>query len=71
LSAGDAHAARPGLTDELLELLVELRDRARDERDYERSDRIRDALASAGIELRDGPDGSHLRPVDRGARAAS
>jgi hypothetical protein len=70
LSAGDGQSA-PGLTDELVELLVDLRDRARDGRDYERSDRIRDALASAGIELRDGPDGSSWVPLDRRDRATS
>jgi hypothetical protein len=40
----------------LVDLLVDLRDRARAERDWRRADWIRDALADAGIELRDSAD---------------
>jgi cysteinyl-tRNA synthetase len=48
----------------MIELLVELRDLARDERDYEVSDRIRDALTAAGIELRDRDAGSTWHRVE-------
>ncbi|MEZ4595566.1 MAG: hypothetical protein R3C32_01325 [Chloroflexota bacterium] len=40
----------------LVDLLVDLRDRARAERDWRRADWIRDALVDAGIEVRDGAE---------------
>jgi hypothetical protein len=40
----------------LVDLLVDLRDRARADRDWRRADWIRDALTDAGIELRDNAD---------------
>jgi hypothetical protein len=40
----------------LVDLLVDLRDRARADRDWRRADWIRDALTDAGIELRDSAD---------------
>lgn len=50
-----------GATDRLaplVELLIDLRGRARAARDFRQADWIRDALVDAGIELRDGPDGT-------------
>ena len=50
-----------GATDRLaplVELLIDLRGRARASRDFRQADWIRDALIEAGIELRDGPDGT-------------
>jgi hypothetical protein len=50
-----------GATDRLaplVELLIDLRDRARASRDFSQADGIRDALVEAGIELRDGPEGT-------------
>ena len=41
-----------------VDTLVELRARARDGRDWATSDWIRDRLASAGVEVRDTPDGA-------------
>ncbi|HEY2671589.1 MAG TPA: hypothetical protein VGJ07_14620 [Rugosimonospora sp.] len=41
----------------MVEALLEVRRRARDGRDFATSDRIRDQLAAAGIEVRDTPDG--------------
>jgi cysteinyl-tRNA synthetase len=38
--------------------LVEARDTARANRDFATADRIRDRLAAAGIEVRDGANGS-------------
>ena len=38
--------------------LLELRGRARDTHDWATADLIRDRLAAAGVEVRDGPDGS-------------
>jgi cyanophycinase-like exopeptidase len=40
----------------LVDLLVDLRDRARADRDWRRADWIRDALVDAGIEIHDGAD---------------
>jgi cysteinyl-tRNA synthetase len=44
---------------EALELLSE-REQAREERDFERADAIRDQLAEQGWEVRDGPEGARL-----------
>jgi cysteinyl-tRNA synthetase len=44
---------------EALQLLAE-REEAREERDFERADKIRDQLAALGWEVRDGPDGARL-----------
>ncbi|MFN8622061.1 MAG: hypothetical protein U0869_15125 [Chloroflexota bacterium] len=57
--AGAAEAASgPAVPDPVVALLVELRAAARANKDYAMGDRIRDALTAAGIELRDGPDGT-------------
>ena len=45
--------------------LLQLRETARSERDFEAADRIRDQLRALGWEVRDGPDGPELRPVER------
>ncbi len=50
--ADPADALRP-----FVDLLINLRGQARDERDFAAADEIRDVLASAGVELRDTPDG--------------
>ena len=58
-----AGAAVAGLRDArsvlgpVVEVAVDARQRARDARDYEASDAIRDGLAAAGIEVRDTPEG--------------
>jgi cysteinyl-tRNA synthetase len=41
----------------LVELLLELRARARGDKRWAESDAIRDGLAAAGIEVQDTPDG--------------
>ena len=41
-----------------VDALLELRARARDARDWATADLVRDRLAAAGVEVRDGPDGS-------------
>ena len=46
------------LTPQLLELLIEVRNAARERRDFRESDRIRDGLKTLGIALEDGPDGT-------------
>ncbi|MCH8806910.1 MAG: cysteine--tRNA ligase [Planctomycetes bacterium] len=44
--------------DDLIRMVVEMRDDARKNKDFALSDQIRDRLRDAGIELRDGPDGT-------------
>ena len=41
-----------------MELLIELRNQARDNRDFQTSDKIRDRLAASGITLKDGKEGT-------------
>jgi cysteinyl-tRNA synthetase len=47
-----------GHIDGALQLLIELRKKARDNKDFAMSDHIRDELAKAGIQLNDGKDGT-------------
>ncbi len=47
--------------DVLVDKLVDLRNAARARKDYNEADEIRDYLASIGVELRDGPDGTQWR----------
>ncbi len=54
----------------LVEALLELRDTARASRDWAMADRIRDRLAAAGLEVRDGPDGSAWVVAGEGATGA-
>ena len=49
--------------------LLELRDAARSNRDFQLSDRIRDLLVEANIDVMDSPDGPPGRSVDRQATA--
>ena len=46
------------LTEGLVELLIELRQRARENRDFATSDQIRDRLAEMGVALKDSKDGT-------------
>lgn len=48
---------RVGLADDSLQKLIEERNAARKEKNFKRSDEIRDALISKGIVLKDSPDG--------------
>jgi cysteinyl-tRNA synthetase len=43
--------------------LVEQRERARAERDFEVADRLREELGQLGWAVRDGPDGPELLPA--------
>ena len=43
---------------EAIQLLIELRDQARANKDFATSDRIRDELQKAGIQLKDGKEGT-------------
>lgn len=53
--ASEEHAA----LDKLISSLIARRDLARENKDYETADEIRDQLDKAGIELSDGPSGTH------------
>jgi cysteinyl-tRNA synthetase len=58
LGEGAAASGERDAVDGLVDGLVEARDTARANRDFATADRIRDRLAAAGIEVRDGSDGS-------------
>jgi hypothetical protein len=68
-----AHQAGHGLVDPcelfgpLVRPLLELREQLRRRREYPTADALRDALAAAGVDLRDGEDGARwsLRPSPR------
>ena len=51
------------LTPKLLELLIRVRNEARERRDFATSDSVRDELQSLGIALEDGPDGTRWKRV--------
>ncbi|MGD2206712.1 MAG: cysteine--tRNA ligase [Anaerolineae bacterium] len=50
-----------GLVNDLLRLIIQLRQEARDARDWEKADVIRDRLAEMNIALEDGPEGTRWR----------
>ena len=62
---GLAGLASPGEDEvpDAVRALVEDRQRARADRDFARSDEIRDAILALGFELRDGPDGPEVIPA--------
>jgi len=51
--------AEAGALDALLQTMITQRAEARASKDWATADRIRDAIAAAGIALEDGPDGTH------------
>jgi cysteinyl-tRNA synthetase len=56
-------ASDNGVTDGLMQLVIDIRKGSREKKDYATSDKIRDALAALKIQLNDGKDGtgwSHL-----------
>jgi cysteinyl-tRNA synthetase len=52
------------LADELVELVLEVREREREAGNYDRADELRDDLAAAGVEVEDADDGPTYRYVD-------
>ncbi|MFN2250979.1 MAG: DALR domain-containing protein, partial [Anaerolineae bacterium] len=58
LAGGGAADGDARLQDGLIKLLIALRTDARDQKDFERSDRIRDELARLGVSLEDRSDGT-------------
>ena len=67
----DASAEASAL-DVLVQTMLAQRAHARAAKDWAAADRIRDAIAAAGIALEDGPDGTHwsLAGADSGAMVA-
>jgi len=57
MGTGEVPAADATL-ESVLRILIELRQAARANRDFQTADRIRDHLLEVGIELKDGPDGT-------------
>ncbi|WP_096391510.1 cysteine--tRNA ligase [Halopenitus persicus] len=62
----DASGAGPGdgdveLAGELVELVLDLREAAREAGEYERADELRDALEDVGVTVEDGPEGPTYR----------
>jgi cysteinyl-tRNA synthetase len=49
------------LIDGLMHMLIDMRQEAREARDWARADAIREQLAELGISLEDGPEGSRWR----------
>ena len=47
-----------GTTDSLMQLIIEMRKTAREQKDWGTSDKIRDALKEAGVQLKDGKEGT-------------
>jgi cysteinyl-tRNA synthetase len=47
--------------DDLVELILEIRENARDAGEFERADGLRAALDEVGVEVEDGPDGPTYR----------
>lgn len=63
--AASTEAAQAVALDALVRTMIDQRATARANKDWASADRIRDAIAAAGIALEDGPDGTHWS-VDRG-----
>lgn len=56
--AFEAESTGEGLTDDLMGLIIEMRNQARKDKNYALSDLIRDRLRSLGVSLEDRPDGT-------------
>ncbi|MEC9488433.1 MAG: DALR domain-containing protein, partial [Halanaerobium sp.] len=52
-----ANGSFPGLEEELLEIILAVREQARQNKDWEQADWIRDSLQELGIQIIDTPDG--------------
>jgi cysteinyl-tRNA synthetase len=50
-------------TDQLMQLILEMRTTARENKDFATSDKIRNALHAAGFEIKDGKDGANWQKI--------
>lgn len=60
--SGASQQAGAELVDGLVRALIDMRQEARQDRDWARADAIRDQLSDLGIALEDSPDGTRWRP---------
>ncbi len=58
IEGAQAEAGETEKLDGVVQLLIEMRNKARADKDYATSDQIRDALGSLGIQLKDGKEGT-------------
>jgi cysteinyl-tRNA synthetase len=63
LTLGRGPDGEARLADELVELVLEIREQEREAGNYGRSDELRDALSEAGVEVEDAEDGPTFRYV--------
>ena len=61
LSFGDPDGGDVRLAEDLVELVLDVRETEREAGNYERSDELRDRLASLGVEVQDTDDGATYR----------
>ncbi|MFB6109023.1 MAG: cysteine--tRNA ligase [Haloplanus sp.] len=61
LSFGDATAGEAQLADDLIRLVLDVRETEREAGNYDRADELRDGLAALGVEVEDGDDGPTYR----------
>ncbi|MEZ3116920.1 cysteine--tRNA ligase [Halobaculum sp. MBLA0147] len=61
LGADESDGGDVELVEDLVELVLDVRERERDAGNYERADDLRDALADAGVRVEDGDDGPTYR----------
>ena len=54
-----------GLLDGLITVLIEMRKKARTDRNYALSDKIRDDLKRIGVQLKDGKNGEMTYSIER------
>ena len=64
-------SAEAAALDALVQTMIAQRADARAAKDWAAADRIRDAIAAAGIALEDGPDGTHWSVADTPRSAES
>lgn len=54
----DSASSNNGTLDQVMDLIISLRSQARENKDWSTSDQIRDELAKAGIQIKDGKEGT-------------
>lgn len=58
VATADVTAAAPNMLDDVMQVVIKLRQNARETKDWTTSDLIRDQLSTAGIVIKDGKDGT-------------